>query len=153
MPGVFAFADTYPPRLQALALYEANWINSTEFHARMDKRAVSLVQSAHADTSAVAQAGQPASAQLEASLVPFRGGQWLMASMTYSCLDENSRMAQRKAHCLRFLQADSTGAGIIQQPPWVSNTTNMHPIAHSVRLAPPAGPPISRHKRTQGEAS
>lgn len=121
-------ADTKcSPRLQALALYEANWINSTEFHARMDKRAVSLVQSAHADTTAVAQAGQPASAQLEASLVPFRGGQWLMASMTYSCLDENSRMAQRKAHCLRFLQADSTGAAVIQQPPWVSAKASMHP--------------------------
>lgn len=113
------FAKVFEDSLaEALALYEANWINSTEFHARMDKRAVSLVQSAHADTTAVAQAGQPASAQLEASLVPFRGGQWLMASMTYSCLDENSRMAQRKAHCLRFLQADSTGAAVIQQPPW-----------------------------------
>ncbi|KAG2425276.1 hypothetical protein HXX76_013858 [Chlamydomonas incerta] len=131
-----------------VAALACGWISDEEFASRMATREAGLVgavrqagitaqRRAAAAAAAAAAAGAGVAGgsssggdgavpstpvQVDCSLVPFRGGVWLMCSLCYGHVDEQGMLYTSKIYCVRFSQVDPTGANVLETPPYVSTT-------------------------------
>ncbi|KAG2431055.1 hypothetical protein HYH02_013486 [Chlamydomonas schloesseri] len=147
-----------------VAALACGWVTEQEFSGRMAARAAAIlerirragIEAQRRVASAAAAEGPPGGGseaadldstpvQVDCSLVPFRGGVWLMCSLCFGHVDEQGVLRTSKVYCVSFTPAEpAAGAEVLETPPYGRASTSALRAARAAIAAfaadlPPAG--------------